>query len=193
MNVLYLGYPQSPIVNCIRGAGDSVYVEDGRISVTSIDLESFDYLVSYGYRFILTEDILNAFPERAINLHISYLPWNRGAHPNFWSILEQTISGVTIHRLDLGIDTGDILLQERVEFDLANETLRTSYDCLHKTIQRIFCENWSKIRDGKLKASPQVGVGSFHAAKEFEQYLPLLSNGWDTPLVEVLTLGDKCE
>ena len=39
----------------------------------------FTFLVSYGYRHILRKNVLDLFPDRAVNLHIAYLPWNRGA------------------------------------------------------------------------------------------------------------------
>ena len=55
---------------------------------------------------------------------MSYLPWNRGADPNFWSILEDTPKGVTIHIMDESIDTGDILYQkDPLEFNSQNELI----------------------------------------------------------------------
>ena len=38
-------------------------------------------------------------------MHISYLPFNRGAHPNYWSFKDNSPKGVTIHFIDNGIDT----------------------------------------------------------------------------------------
>lgn len=52
-----------------------------------------------------------------LNLHISYLPWNRGANPNFWSFVENTKKGVTIHEIDEKLDKGKILLRKELEFD----------------------------------------------------------------------------
>ena len=49
---------------------------------------------------------------------MSYLPYNRGAHPNFWSFVNNTVKGVTIHEIDQGIDTGKIILQKSIKFDL---------------------------------------------------------------------------
>lgn len=46
-----------------------------------------------------------------MNLHISYLPWNKGADPNFWSCIDGTPAGVTLHHIDAGVDTGDIIAQ----------------------------------------------------------------------------------
>lgn len=50
-----------------------------------------------------------------INTHPSYLPHNRGKNPYYWSIVDGTPFGVTIHKVDDGVDTGDILWQFKIE------------------------------------------------------------------------------
>lgn len=52
---------------------------------------------------------------RVINTHPSYLPYNRGKYPYYWSIVDGTPFGVTIHLVEKGIDTGPILWQEEIE------------------------------------------------------------------------------
>ena len=59
--------------------------------------------------------MLDQINYRAINLHISYLPWNRGADPNLWSAVGMP-KGVTIHYINDGFDTGDILFQKAILF-----------------------------------------------------------------------------
>ncbi len=44
---------------------------------------------------------------------MGYLPFNRGAHPNFWSFMEKTPSGVTMHEINSGIDKGKIIVQKK--------------------------------------------------------------------------------
>jgi methionyl-tRNA formyltransferase len=51
-----------------------------------------------------------------LNLHISLLPLNRGAHPAAWAIREGTKHGVTIHKIDSGLDTGEIVYQEEIDY-----------------------------------------------------------------------------
>ena len=68
-------------------------------------LEHVDFIISYGYRHILKKDLIEMFPRKIANLHISLLPWNRGADPNLWSFLEDTPKGVTIHYIDCSVDT----------------------------------------------------------------------------------------
>ncbi|MFN6960931.1 MAG: formyltransferase family protein, partial [Rhodocyclaceae bacterium] len=110
------------------------------------------------------------------------LPWNRGADPNLWSFIEDTPKGVTIHYLDEGIDTGDIVVQKQATFS-ENDTLRTSYDKLQKEIQQLFRDNWASIRQGKCGRKKQEGKGTFHLLKDRERISHLLTNGWDTPIL----------
>ena len=51
-------------------------------SITLSDIERIapDFVVSYGYRHIVPADVIDKMAGRIINLHISYLPWNRGAN-----------------------------------------------------------------------------------------------------------------
>ena len=98
------------------------------------DIKNFDFIISYGYKYIIKKDIIKYFHRKIINLHISYLPYNRGADPNLWSILDNTPSGVTIHYIDETLDTGDILCQKKVILDYENDTLESSYNKLTSEI-----------------------------------------------------------
>src|SRR6266542_352813 len=80
--------------------------------------------VLFGYR--LPRAVIDLFPRGCFNLHPAYLPYNRGADPNVWSIVEGTPAGVTLHWMDDGIDTGDIVAQERVHIGPA-DTGRSLY------------------------------------------------------------------
>lgn len=76
--------------------------------------ENYDLVISYYYPHILRKENLGAPKFGCINIHPSYLPFNRGAHPNVWAIVDETLAGVTIHWMDDGVDTGNILYQEAV-------------------------------------------------------------------------------
>ena len=181
MNILLLGPKNLVLLNFLRSYNDSVTQISEKISLGYIEKNDFDFLISYGYRYIISEIILNLFKDRAINLHISFLPFNRGADPNFWSFLENTPKGVTIHMLDKGVDTGKIIYQKEIFFTSKNESLLSSYEKLHQTILNLFFENGEKIKTKNFKLSKQIGTGSFHALKDIEQYLYLLKkDGWNT-------------
>ena len=121
-----------------------------------------------------------------MNLHISLLPWNRGAFPNVWSFLEDTPKGVTIHYMDEGIDTGDIIVQKELNMDKERGTLSTSYESLHSEMQILFKRHWNKFKRGELTPKPQAGCGTIHYKKELAIFEPLIKDkGWDIPLKEL--------
>ena len=101
-----------------------------------------------------------------------------------WSFVDNTPKGVSIHYLDAGIDTGDLIAQKKLDF-AAGETLRTSYARLQAEITQLFTEHWSQIRNGTCAADRQVGPGSFHRVADRERIAHLLTNGWDTPVAQL--------
>ena len=120
---------------------------------------------------IVPEEPLSFMKGNIINLHISCLPWNRGKYPNLWSFLENTPKGVTIHRMEKGIDTGDILYQREMSFDETKETLASTYRKLNEEIVRLFQEHWTEIWEGSYPVTPQQGKGSYHSLKDMKELL----------------------
>lgn len=121
----------------------------------------YDWIISYGYRHIISPQIINAIKNPIINLHISFLPFNRGAYPNYWSFKENTPKGVSIHFIDSGIDTGPILIQKKCTFT-KSDTLATSYLQLKSAIEELFYASFDKIITQKIVATPQTRQGTFH-------------------------------
>lgn len=181
MNVLFLG-PWGPVSDFLSNTEAVVKITEDKLSLETVIEGQFDFLVSYGYRHIIKKEILDLFPRRAINLHISYLPWNRGSDPNFWSVIDDTPKGVTIHLLDEGVDTGPILFQRRAVID-DTHTLKTSYEMLQTMIQLLFIEKWPLIREGNFISRPQ---STYHRSKDKEPLMALLTKGWDTPISDII-------
>ncbi len=189
MKVLLLGSDNAEcekLKQHIASCGDEVVFRSERLSPEEVRSINPVVIVSYNYRFILKENIFDQPPLGTINLHISYLPWNRGADPNFWSIFEGTPKGVTIHYIDAGIDTGDIIGQELVEFS-ENDTLRSSYAKLHYSIQELFKKLWPKIKTRQIVPIKQKGKGTFHLSRDKEKFSALFAKkGHDTPIKEII-------
>jgi methionyl-tRNA formyltransferase len=166
------------------GERETLVLRETPVSAQDIAALAPDLIVSHSYRHILRRDVLAAAPDRFINLHISLLPYNRGADPNLWSFLDATPKGVSIHLIDEGIDTGALLLQREVSFDEDSETLGSSYAKLQQTINGLFVENWPALRDRRIAPRMQSGAGTFHRASEFATLKnALLGNeGWDVPI-----------
>ncbi|WP_296863845.1 formyltransferase family protein [Thermosyntropha sp.] len=180
-----LGPKRNNIIHYLKSFGDEVINTDKKIDERSEYLEDVDFIISYGYRYLLSKNVINRFNRKAVNLHISLLPWNRGADPNLWSFLEDTPKGVTIHYMDSGLDTGDIIAQREVGYT-QQDTLRTSYDRLIKEIENLFFEVWPYIRSGRVKAFPQPKEGTYHRLIDKKPYEYLLTEGWDTPVTKLI-------
>jgi methionyl-tRNA formyltransferase len=93
---------------------------------SQLDATKPDAILVVGYGRIIPQWMLDLPPVGNINLHASLLPKYRGAAPIQWAIARgETVTGVTTMRIDAGLDTGDILLQEEVSIapDDTAETL----------------------------------------------------------------------
>ena len=131
--------------------------------------QSFDLTVSYTYSYILTGNELDALNNNVVNLHNGFLPFNRGSKPNFWSIAEGTPRGVTLHYIDEGIDSGDIIFQELVPYR-AEETLYSSYMELDAKAKELFQKAFSYYEYwGQMKKTGK-GKGTYHCDKDFEMF-----------------------
>ncbi|MFC1884988.1 formyltransferase family protein [Thermodesulfobacteriota bacterium] len=183
MKVLLLSPEPSHLTETIMGSGCEVVPLNEKFDIFYLEWKKIDFIVSYRYRHIIGKPIIDWVKGKAVNLHISLLPWNRGADPNLWSFLQDTPKGVTIHYIDEGIDTGDIIAQEECHFDMENNTLATTYKKLNLRILSLF-ESWcSRILEGKAPRIRQKSEGTYHKSSDKNRYLHLLSEkGWDTPV-----------
>lgn len=185
-----LGPQKQRLNDFLLAFGDEVLMTESPLEVDSRFLDHVDYIVSYGYRFIINKEIVEQFDCRAINLHCSLLPWNRGSDPNLWSFLEDTPKGVTIHYIDSGIDTGKIIAQRDVQFG-PNETLRSSYEKLSLSLEELFMEKWAEISTGAVMPFIQPPGGSYHRSKDMIPFEYLLTRGWETPVAQLIGKGIK--
>jgi methionyl-tRNA formyltransferase len=136
----------------------SVVLEDSLIS-TPEGLEQIrscnpDMAISALFRNMLRKPFLDLFPKGCINLHPAFLPYNRGNYPNVWSIVEKTPAGVTLHYIDEGLDTGDIIAQKEVAVEMT-DTGGTLYRKLELAALELFQRNWPSIEAGGVPRKPQ--------------------------------------
>ena len=173
--ILFLGYDSSKtkIIDSIRKLGVRVIHQDKK-EIEESKFESVDLVISFGYRHLLSETIVEKYSP-IINLHVSYLPFNRGSFANFWSFYDQTQSGVSIHLIDKGIDTGDILYQKKIDFDPKKMTFRETHNILLEQIEKLFLDNISQILSLKYPLIKQSHKGTYHHSKDF----PSEFRGWD--------------
>mgnify|MGYP003122561009 CR=1 FL=1 len=180
MKILYLG-PQDKIYNFLLSKGTVTNIED---PIKPNQIKEYDWVISYGYKHILTKEHINLTKNPILNLHISFLPWNKGADPNYWSWVDDTPKGVTIHAINEEIDGGDIFIQQAVYFERDKETLLSSYNKLKLTIENLFIEYFDRIINKEINPIKQFSKGTIHYKKDFPGI-----ESWDTP-VKKLNMTD---
>ncbi len=124
-----------------------------------------DLAVTVAYGLILPPAVLAAPRLGCINAHASLLPRWRGAAPIQRAIMagdEET--GVTVMRMDEGLDTGPILMAERLPIG-PETTGGTLHDALAALSARLVADAVDALAAGGLPETPQPAEGATHAAK----------------------------
>ncbi|HEY1112185.1 MAG TPA: methionyl-tRNA formyltransferase, partial [Chitinophagaceae bacterium] len=107
---------------------------------------------------MLPEAVWNMPPMGTINVHGSLLPQYRGAAPINWAIINgEKETGVTTFKLKHEIDTGDILLQDRIPIG-ENDTAGEVHDRMKEVGARLLVRTVQGLADGSLKEVPQLSV-----------------------------------
>lgn len=136
-------------------------------------------VISYNYSYMISEDVIDYMCGQCINLHISMLPWNRGSDPNFWSFVDDTPKGVTIHRVAKGLDTGDIIYQRELEFNEGTETFASSYQALQQSVVELLKQNWDELLKGSYKTFTQECKGTYHRRCDMKKWINGRVFTWD--------------
>ncbi len=133
-----------------------------------------DFILSFGFRKIISGNIIKKLKKPIFNIHLSYLPFNRGAHPNFWSFIENTPAGVSVHKIDNGIDTGNIILRKKINFNVnlnKFSTFKKTYNYLFLEAENLFKNNFNKIYNKKYKKISTNNKGTFHYIKDLPKWM----------------------
>ena len=124
-----------------------------------------DLLVVVAYGQILPQAILDLPPHGCVNVHTSMLPKYRGAAPIQWAIANgEPETGVTIMKMDAGLDTGPILSMRRTPI-LPEDDSQTLHDRLAQLGAELLVETIPDYVAGKIRPQPQPAEGSTSAAK----------------------------
>ncbi|MGA7423391.1 MAG: methionyl-tRNA formyltransferase, partial [Candidatus Sulfotelmatobacter sp.] len=114
-----------------------------------------DAIIVVGYGRIIPQWMLDLPPLGNINLHASLLPKYRGAAPIQWAIARgETVTGVTTMKIDAGLDTGDILLQQEIPI-APNDTAETLAPKLASTGAELMVETLRGLQSGSIHPRQQ--------------------------------------
>ena len=168
----------------LKEIGINATAYSGRLCMEDLLSAKPKFIISYNYSFIIEEEIIRVYKGKIVNLHISLLPWNRGCSPNFWSFFENTPKGVTIHYVDEGLDTGDIILQKELKFDEVQETFKSTYESLNEEVVRMFLDNFDKIYHSQIMPKKQNQGGTYHSCKMLNEIEKEFNIDWNENISE---------
>lgn len=122
-----------------------IKLKDDRECIEALKELNPDFIIVVAFGQILTQEVLDIPKYACINLHASLLPMYRGAAPLNWAIINgEKVSGNTTMLMELGLDTGDMLIKNEVEItdnmtcgELHNLLMSTGGDLLVETIEGV--------------------------------------------------------
>src|SRR5256714_1041792 len=136
-----------------------------RDAVDEIRALELDVIVVMAYGQILPRPILEIPRIACLNLHASLLPRHRGAAPIQGAILAgDRETGISVMYMDEGLDTGDVLLQKRIEI-APDETGGSLHDRLAEVASAALKEALNQLESGTAPRTPQDSSAATYAAK----------------------------
>ncbi len=128
-----------------------------------------DLFIVTAYGQILSQAALDLPPRGALNVHASLLPRHRGAAPIQWAILKgDATTGITLMRMDAGLDTGDIIASTATHIG-SEDTAQTLHDRLSEMGAKLLIESLPGFLGGTLISVPQDDSASTYARKILKQ------------------------
>lgn len=128
-----------------------------------------DILVSMSFNQIFKKELINLTSLKAVNCHAGKLPFYRGRNILNWALInDETEFGITVHYIDEGIDTGDIISQRCLPI-YENDCYRTLLDRAYEACPDILYSSIKKIQSGKAKRIKQKDIdpnGSYCIARK---------------------------
>jgi len=117
---------------------------------------------------ILPKSLIDIPRRGVVNFHPSLLPYNRGKHYNFWTIVEDSPFGVSLHLVNEGVDQGDVLFQASIA-KTWEDSGGSLYLAAKQAMVALFETHYEDLVTGNYVRKPQdLAKGSFHLAKELE-------------------------
>ena len=152
-----------------------------------------ELIVVYLMGHLLKKTIFSIPKYGTINLHPSYLPLYRGPSPEFWMYYNMDLTGgVTVHYIDEGEDTGDIIFQEKTPIALGTPLLQLRIHLIDKIGTRLLLIAVDAIEKGSAPRFPQPKESPTPRARKLlkEEERTLIDwKSWDVKRVWHLVSG----
>lgn len=117
-----------------------------------------DLFVSMSFNQIFKLEIINLPQHKTINCHAGKLPFYRGRNILNWVLInDEREFGITVHYVDKGIDTGDIILQQVYPID-DSDTYQTLLEKAHHECAHLLYQAISQIQNGQVRITKQTDI-----------------------------------
>tara|TARA_B100000886_G_scaffold295080_1_gene221803 strand:+ start:57459 stop:58172 length:714 start_codon:yes stop_codon:yes gene_type:complete len=142
-----------------------------KIALKEIHKYNPDIIFSLGYRFIIPDEVINYPKYGCYNIHKSMLPLNKGANPVFWTILNNTTAGISIHKVSSKIDSGQVYEQKKIIYDFSFNAKKL-YEKMENEQFKQFFIFWKKLKNSKEKPKKvSIKKTSLHKKKDFQKMM----------------------
>jgi methionyl-tRNA formyltransferase len=151
-------------------------------------LESIDYLISVQFHQILSQEHINTAQKLAINLHMAPVPEYRGCNQFSFAIIDgATEFGTTLHVMEQGIDSGDILFENRFPLS-SSETVASLHEKTSQASIQLFTTSLPLLLKGKFERTPQSSFKGlrpfgFHLRNEIN-HIKEIDLNWDNDKID---------
>lgn len=171
-----LGLNPAPLAAHAEGLRDAAAVDPGMVfygnsfassaAVAKFQASRPHLGVCCGFASVLPAELL-AIPQWGwVNVHRSYLPYNRGLDPLQWAVIDGTPAGVTLHVMTEQVDAGPIVGQQEVPV-LPTDSYHTLSGRADNVAFELFHAWWPVLRSGAFHGTPQPEeLATYHSATD---------------------------
>jgi len=151
---------------------DSLIIGSDKIyhkkSISYFQKLNIDIIILAWWPYILKQPYLSLPNKYTINMHPSFLPYGKGKHPYFWSIIENTKFGVSLHVVNNEIDSGKIIARDLINIEWVDNgyTLREKS---RKKLFLLFKKNFLSIIEDKITFIKNSKNKRVHYSSEIEE------------------------
>jgi methionyl-tRNA formyltransferase len=128
-----------------------------------------EIVISAGFEHKVPKEIIEVPEQGIVNLHPSYLPYNRGSHAFIWPIADRNVAGVSIHYMTENIDEGPIIDKRKIDIE-PDDTAGNLHDKLMSEQVDQFKEFWPRIKEGIRTEEQDPEEGTVNYKKDLDDY-----------------------
>jgi len=173
----------------LKKSNDKITVFKQKITSKFIKKKKIEVIISFHYRYVISNEILKIVKFKAINFHNSYLPKNRGVYPVLWSAVFNNFA-ICLHFVSKKIDRGDLIFRKKIKIS-KDKSLFFSYNYIEKNSLLYFSKIWISLRKKlidniRIKIIKQVNrEGTYNNLFKSKILISSLNIGWKTKIKDV--------